>query len=555
MEKKAGRQGKFRFFSSISVKVSVMIILLVLPLNIVAIVLGYMAREAVIEQARLSVRNVMENYMAELESRMTNAAYLLSNMKTQDEEGIRMCSQDEGDRYEMAKIRFYHSFLESANRTNGADGYFFILEKTGDILVWDIQGIEGGRASVEAFLTEQMENSVSNGWRLKELCGFPAQSLFMRINNVVYGCWVDLEELGERFRENLQYGHVNISFVQEEQKDFVSGVVSISVYSEKADIWMVTELDRREVEGNISLVYPIMLWITFVGLCLIPLLYLLVSRLFIVPLGALVKAQRHLKNGEADYRIREKGNSLEFEEAFRSFNQMADRIHTLKIENYEKELDKRKMELKTLQLQIRPHFLLNTFNLIYTLAQRKETQEIQDTILYLSDYFRYIFRSNKELELYSKEQRLLEGYVKMALVRYPGCMEIEYQYDPEIAFVRVPPLLIHNFVENIVKHQVKQGRVIHISLVGQYGDKRVTFMIMDDGNGMTKEQVEQVDTIMRKGEFSGKHVGFTNSLKRLKYFYGETADITLNSDPGEGTCVTIDFPYNLEVEDESSDSE
>lgn len=47
---------------------------------------------------------------------------------------------------------------------------------------------------------------------------------------------------------------------------------------------------------------------------------------------------------------------------------MADQIKTLKIENYEKELDRQKMELKNLQLQIHPHFLLNTFNLVYTLG-------------------------------------------------------------------------------------------------------------------------------------------------------------------------------------------
>lgn len=58
------------------------------------------------------------------------------------------------------------------------------------------------------------------------------------------------------------------------------------------------------------------------------------------------------------------------------------------------------MELKNLQLQIHPHFLLNTFNLVYTLAQRKETGAIQDIVIYLSEYFRYIFRSGKSLELF-----------------------------------------------------------------------------------------------------------------------------------------------------------
>lgn len=75
--------------------------------------------------------------------------------------------------------------------------------------------------------------------------------------------------------------------------------------------------------------------------------------------------------------------------------------------------------------------------------------------------------------------------MNMAQVRYPQSIEIEYEYDPEIMFVRVPPLLLHNFVENIVKHVVKMGTVTHISVIGQYEEKNVTFMIMDDGQGMS----------------------------------------------------------------------
>lgn len=69
------------------------------------------------------------------------------------------------------------------------------------------------------------------------------------------------------------------------------------------------------------------------------------------------------------------------------------------------------------------------------LSQKNDMVHIQEIILYLSDYFRYIFRSNKDLELYGKEQKVIEGYINMAQVRYPGGIEISYDYDPEIMFV------------------------------------------------------------------------------------------------------------------------
>ena len=127
---------------------------------------------------------------------------------------------------------------------------------------------------------------------------------------------------------------------------------------------------------------------SIVAFLLIPILYALIQHLLLHPLRVLNQAQKRLRNGDLDCRITEKANSIEYEHSFQSFNKMADRIQDLKIEVYEKELDRKQMELSNLQLQIRPHFLLNTFNLIYTLAQRGQEKDVQQVILYLSDYFR-----------------------------------------------------------------------------------------------------------------------------------------------------------------------
>lgn len=540
------------FLNSISTKVFLIMMILVLPFNVLAIMLSRASIQSMNEQAQISVRNVMENYLTDLQNNMQAAEYLLWSMKNEEQDGLMLAKQEGGEDYEGAKIRFYYKLLNSSRLADGTDGYFFYMADLKDTLVCERSN--ASRQEGKAFIESEVEKGITPGWSLNQIGDRPVLCLFIQIKQVVYGGWIYLDDILEDLDRDIQYEQASFVFgdapPQEEQ-----GNTTVSAYSKKGRFYLNGTLNDQEIEGKISRVYIVLQEGAFIALLLIPLLYLVITHLLLSPLRTVNRAQKRLQEGDMDYRITDKANSIEYRYSYESFNNMADRIKTLKIENYEKELSRQEMELKNLRLQIQPHFLLNTFNLIYTLAQRHEDEAIQDIILYLSEYFRYLFRSENGLELFPKEQHLIEGYLNMANVRYPESIEVEYMYDPEIAFVRVPPLLLHNFVENIVKYAVNQGRMTHISIVGQYEDGIVSFMIMDDGPGMTQEKIEELDSSMRRENYDSSHIGFANSLKRLKYFYGEEADIIITAEPGTGTCVTVRFPYNLEVQDEAFDRE
>ena len=72
-------------------------------------------------------------------------------------------------------------------------------------------------------------------------------------------------------------------------------------------------------------------------------------------------------------------------------------IKKLKIDIYEKELEKQKTMMNYLQLQIRPHFFLNCLNTIYSMAQTQLYEEIMKMSMITSNYFRYIFQNTQDL--------------------------------------------------------------------------------------------------------------------------------------------------------------
>ncbi len=544
-----------RLFNSISTKVILIMIVLVLPLNVIAIVANEKVIDTMINQNKMSAQTLADTFVSEIESRMANTHTLLYYFLTENPDCIRMKLQKENNyMYQSSKHKLYYSLRTMGNITDGGDGYFYYMKKVKDTVVYDENPNESNELyrSMDVFISEQLIDGDKGGWHIYEFNSYKYLFLIVDQKDVMYGGWFNLDALKKDIENKLNYTDYSINFTK--SKKVQDSGDRIMVSSEFKRIYLVISIKKNEIVGGISKYVKVLQILAFLYLALIPALFIFLKILLIKPLNKVNQAHRQIRKGNHDFRIREKANSVEYMEAYRSFNQMANKLIALKIESYEKEIARQKMELRNLQLQIRPHFLLNTFNLIYTLAQRKEIIAIQQIIIYLSEYFRYIFRSDKELELFPKELRMIEGYVKMVSINYSGNVEANYDIDQEINYVRVPPLLIHNFIENSVKYGIKQGTMLHILITGKYKDKKVTFTITDDGNGMDGETLEQCRRLL-KGETEQEHsnssIGLLNSMRRLKHFYGQEATIEIMSEQGKMTCVTVQFSYNLEVEDES----
>lgn len=440
--------------------------------------------------------------------------------------------------------------------SDGADGYFFYFPNMDDMVVYSEHYI--GMKSINT-LQDVLKGELikgQGGWKIKEDGGKKYALLRVDFNSLTYGAWISLDEVQEDILKGVSYAEREFSFLESDENiEHAAGDKEKVVLSADAKkLTLVLTLNKNEIIKMNTFYQRILMVIAVSYLMLIPLLYLYIKRVLIYPLRKINEAHHEIEIGNKDFRLCEAADSKEFMEANQSFNRMADNLNSLKIAVYESELERQKIQLRNLQLQIRPHFLQNTFNLIYNLAQKKSTEPIQKIMLYLSSYFRYIFRNKKELELFAKELEMIEGYVQMASFRYEGMIDFLADIDPEIVYVRTPPLLIHNFIENSVKHGFCQERVLHINLDGRYDDGWVTFTISDDGNGMSEEILRRNQQICGQElelENETEHIGLYNSVKRLKHYYGETASIEVDSEAGEMSCFTIRFPYNLEVDDES----
>ncbi|MBQ7371749.1 MAG: histidine kinase [Blautia sp.] len=546
---------------SVTIKLLLLMIILVLPLNLIAVIFTNRAVEALMEQAEFNMQKMAELQMRDLGNRMYIGQTYIVGLVESDPNCIAMRKAGASDyAFQSAKLKAYstiRSALGSQNgSSNGINGYYYYDQTRQDgVICADADGKSELAQELTGFCDNANLTDYPYGWHLYHWREKDYLVFATKDRQYLYGAVIRVEPFLTLTRSLIEYPLEEIVLSEDEalSKD---GNLSISATARK--ITLNIQVKKAEIRKTMPHFQQIFQIISVIYLALIPILYLLLNRLLIRPLSAVNEAHRQVENGQGDYRIQETAGSKEYRELFSSFNRMADNLHRLKIESYETEISRQKMELRNLQLQIRPHFLLNTFNIIFSLAQKKEIAMIQETVIYLSDYFRYIFRSDKDLELFTKELEMIRGYIRTANIRYSGRIQAEYDLDPELEFIRMPPLLIHNFVENAVKYGIQQKEILHIYLEGRYEKGRVEFSIQDDGKGMTEETLERNQAMFAgnyKPASATEHLGLYNSLKRIKYFFGETAEITVDSELGYGTCFTICFPYELEIENESFDRE
>lgn len=256
-------------------------------------------------------------------------------------------------------------------------------------------------------------------------------------------------------------------------------------------------------------------------------------------------AMREIQMDHLDFRLKDNfyRNSENMQYLFDTFDEMADKIEASR----EKDKKMYQAEIDNLRLQVNPHMLLNSLNTIYSLAQMKKFEAIQEYALHLVDFLRYALRRNDNLVTVGQELEFIKTYMEIQKIRYPGLLSFVYAISPECQTAMVPPLLIQNFVENSVKYAVKPGRVTEILLNVNHQDNRLQISVTDTGTGMKPEILEA----LRSGEpfvdvMGQKHIGIWNCRRRIEVFYNETPNISIISGQG-GTQVFLDIPYQTEV--------
>ncbi len=244
-----------------------------------------------------------------------------------------------------------------------------------------------------------------------------------------------------------------------------------------------------------------------------------------------------------------KSNIREIQMLSDQYDHMVIRIVEL-IDHIKEEQElKRKTELKLLQAQINPHFLYNTLDTIVWLAEGKRHQEVVDMITALSSFLRMGLNNGRDFITIRGEAEHVKSYLQIQHFRYEDIMDYEIDFKEQIMEFSTLKLTLQPIVENALYHGIKNCRKKgFLKISGWQEEEDILLKVEDNGIGMKPEELEKMQRLVQNGgEDLGLREGFgiANVAERIRLNFGETYGLSIESEYGVGTSVTVRIPASI----------
>lgn len=273
----------------------------------------------------------------------------------------------------------------------------------------------------------------------------------------------------------------------------------------------------------------------------------LLSKKLTDPIQRLKESVGELENGLEGLDIYVGGTS-ETRELGQAVQRMVDRLRQLTDDIVREHEQKQKSELNALQAQINPHFLYNTLDIIVWMIENGQREDAVRVVTALARFFRISLSKGRNIIPVKDELEHVRNYLLIQEMRYKNKFRYVIDAAPEAENMSTIKLVVQPVVENAIYHSMDfmdGDGVIEIKAAVSGGDLTIT--VSDNGLGMTPDVVERLlttgpDSNRRDSAKKGSGIGLKNVQERIRLYFGAQYGVSIESEPDEGTRVTLHLP-------------
>lgn len=423
--------------------------------------------------------------------------------------------------------------------------------------------------SVNKYIRDRLswEQDCYNHWELVEIEGALYLMNLKNYNDFYGGVWIPAGKLEERLSlttmgylgtvylaDNANHntlGNAEMNGLLENEERRVTKLqagnndfYNYTVPAESDGIVLGILIPRETMFSMIPLADKIIFLVAFLSVFLVPVTVMWLKKKIANPMRDIDFAMKLIGEGNMDYRIplSEKRYYDEFDRLIMAFNRMMEDLNELEFKLYKTKIKEQRTELKYISQQIRPHFMLNALNIIYT-YEENEFPLVKKMVLYLTGYFRYIVNLKVDFVEVEKELRHVENYLNIQKERYQDRFEFFVEWEIQTERLLIPPLIIQTFVENCIKYAIKHEGTVFIYALASIEKDRLKLMVADTGPGFSRQALEQIRQFIKTREIREElGVGIQNAIERLDILYEGQVEVTVRNALSGGAVVELYLP-------------
>ncbi|MCM3781486.1 histidine kinase [Neobacillus mesonae] len=567
--------------------------LIMIPLVLFLYFNNVYAMSIVRDQVSQTNRNYVLKNVEENERILQETNRYLYSLGEQDPDIISLffLPYGSGD-YTIAKQRIVNKFRTDLGFYDLLDGLFLYDTVHKDTLLATQRGYDDKITAIKAIMprASRMNSDVpTHEWEIVETKGSFHLVKTVRINEqFIAGAWVPINSLNARVH-SADWGEGGGSIILSGQGNPLSNTVMpqhvvrlaseyqsdhsdadtlyqiaedaetkgryllIDIPAHDAVINYVVMLPEASIVRNLPVFQRIIQMIPLAAFLLLVSVLFFLRQVLFKPMNTLISGMRKVSRGNLNVKLAP-SSSPEFTFVTDTFNQMTAEVQHLKISMYEEQLRVQEAELKQLQMQINPHFYLNSLHIIHSLAALHKHELVQKMAEHLAGYFRFSMQADRNLITLRDELRHIENYLEIQMLRFPERLKYELNVDPCSEEMLLPPLTVQPFVENSIVHGFKQGKrklILTISVHYVPEDGKLLIRIEDNGTGFSEDVLQRLQQgVLRPVEATGSSIGIWNVQHRLEKVIGLQPVIQFKNSPDGGAVVILTIVYKKKTERE-----
>lgn len=353
-----------------------------------------------------------------------------------------------------------------------------------------------------------------------------------------------------------------VLYVSDEQ-----GQTSIIVYKKLAmtDWMLIGKVSEADLYANLFKLRISIIIAASVLLVTSIIVASLLSYSITKPLSRLVSAMNDIKRGDFAKAQRKIPPALpvhsEIGYVTFTFGEMTRQLNEHIKTEFELKLLRQQAEYKALLLQINPHFLFNTLELLSSLAMQKRTDDTVSVIESLGKMLRFSLHINDDLTPLKEELKYVRDYIAILRIRFGERLQINLKQQPGLDSLETIKFILQPLIENAVKYSLPERQEAIVRIEVYRANRHIHLVVQDNGPGMSDESIAKflhapsparLEQILSSSSW---HIGLGNVLARCRLYYGDSFNVHIRSRPldedneqaAPGTRIELMIPITENV--------